>query len=570
MLGTTTLSFSQQGIVMVGLSCVWITLGRLLPRIPGVVGWPVYGAGWFMWMIGLLLVFFAPTEALITVILGLIICAEALYRSREIYWIPVFIIQILFTALQIAWILVLPGQTFLLVVMIMISLAGMRAQHTRAGQITAATGALLTVAIWVLKPDLMATVGLGVLAVGAPYYYRRWQWLFPLYVVLAILGTQTAVIWQWPVLLVGGMVQIGVGSWLFLSIRPRRYRTLLVAFLDEWDWASPFLWIGSLSAGVGLWQALTHLTNNTHILLIFVLVTVWMILWAAWIRLRHAPYIPLFLAGISLLFAGLYMTNLPFYMIGNSLSGLSAALTLVAAILWAGCLQIIAQRTTFSRMGGLVWWVRPVMKSVYCLMGLSVAIMLVSAVYPLNRLNIVVNGVLLTALSAWIYQRQRRGIWLVLAVGMAWLTWAFGLKLLNLNGVQWQTIPLAILLLALARISQLKRSQLVEGVAVVILLAGGFAGIRSDGIMSPGGISLGLQLVALVGYGYVGGRRVPFTLALLILGGGLIAMIMKINFWLILLSAGIILLGGALVMEVQRKAVERIYGDWKVRWQGWQ
>ena len=569
MLGTTVLSFAQQGIVMVGLSCAWITLGRLLPRVPGVVGWPVYGAGWFMWMVGLLQVFFAPTEALITVILGLIICAEALYRSREIYWIPVFIVQILFTALQIAWILALPGQSFLLLVMIAISLAGMRSHYTRAGQITAATGALLTIAIWVLKPDLIGTFGLGVLAVAVLYYYWQWQWLFPLYVVLGIVGIQTGVISQWPVLLVGGLAQIGVGTWLMLSIRPRRYRTLLVAFRDEWDWASPFLWIGTLSAGAGLWLALTHLSNITHELLVLVLMTIWMTLWTAWIRLRHAPYVPLALAGGSLFFAVLYITDLPFALIGNSLSGFSIGLALTAAILWALCLQIIARPLPFAPARRLIWWVRPLLKAVYCLMGLSVAIMLVAAVYPMNHIGIVVNGLLLTALSAWIYQRQRRVVWLSLAVGMAWLTWAFALKLVNLDGIQWHTIPLAIVLLALARLPHLKRSQIVDGAAVAILVAGGFAGIRAGGIMSPAGISLGLQLLALVFYGYVGGRRVPFTVGLLILSGGVIAVVIKVNFWLILLSAGIILLGGALVMEVQRKSVEKFYDGWKIRWRGW-
>ncbi|MEO8608415.1 MAG: hypothetical protein ABI690_11055 [Chloroflexota bacterium] len=570
MLGTTVFSFAQQGVVMVGLSCVWITLGRLLPRVPGVVGWPVYGAGWFMWIIGLLQVFFAPTEALFTIIIGLAICAEALYRSREIYWIPVFIVQILFTALQIAWIMALPGQSFLLLVMIAISLVGMRSRHVRVGQITAATGALLTVAIWVLKPDLIATLGLGVLALGALVAYRRWQWLFPVYVVLGILGIQTGIISQWPMLLIGGMAQIGVGSWLLMSIRPRRYRTLIVAFRDEWDWASPFLWIGSLCAGAGLWLALTHLSNISHELLVFALLTLWMTLWAGWIRLRHAPYIPLALAGGSLFLAVFSITNLSFALIGNGLSVFSIGLTLTAAILWSFCLQIIAHRLPPAMMRALVWWVRPLLKAVYCLMGLSVAILLVAAFYPLNQVNIVVNGLLLTALSALIYWRGRRVVWLILAVAMAWLTWTFGLKMVNLDGIQWHTIPLAILLLALARIRHLKGAQLMEGAAVAILLAGGFAGIRSDGVMSAAGISLVVQLLALVCYGYIGGRRVPFTLGLLILGGGLIAAIIKINFWLILLSAGIIFLGGALLMEVQRKIVVRWYGDWKIRWQGWQ
>jgi hypothetical protein len=115
MLGYTDMAVPRQGLALVLFSTIWLVLGRLLPRLPGVVGWPVYAAGWFMWLIGLLLVFFSPTEAMITAVVGLALSGEALYRSKEMNWMPVFILQVLFIALQIAWMFsVLSGYTILL------------------------------------------------------------------------------------------------------------------------------------------------------------------------------------------------------------------------------------------------------------------------------------------------------------------------------------------------------------------------------------------------------------------------------------------------------------------------
>ena len=89
MLGYTDLPLSRQGVFLVVLACIWFLLGRELSRLPGVVGWHVISAGWLLWLIGLLQVFFSPAEATVTVILGLVISGEFLYRSRAVYWIPV-------------------------------------------------------------------------------------------------------------------------------------------------------------------------------------------------------------------------------------------------------------------------------------------------------------------------------------------------------------------------------------------------------------------------------------------------------------------------------------------------
>jgi hypothetical protein len=570
MLGTTALTFSQQGMVMVGLSYVWITLGRLLSRVPGAVGWPVYGAGWFLWLIGLLQVFFAPMEALITVILGLFICAEALYRSREIYWIPVMILQVLFTALQIAWILALPGQSFLLFVMIAVAIGGMRL-HNRAGQITTGTGALLSLALWLLKPDVTATVAIGILTVAALLHYRKWQWLFPVYAVVAVLAAQIGLINQWSWLLVGGLVQMSLGSVLLTWIRPRRYRTLQMAFWHEHDWASPLLWFGSLSAGIGLILAVGTLFNVTRDLSVFVLLAIWALLWASWLRLRNTAYVPLGLAALTLiLFVTKQTFGGSFYDIGRQLTLFSIGMTLIAAGLWWLCLQIIARHLLFVRVRWLVWWVRPLLMAVYALITFSSVLMLVSTAYPFSWSATLVNALLLTGLSLWIYARKRQELWLALAVSMAWLAWLFLLKIIGLDGLQWHTIPMATLLLALARTSHLRTvSPALEGLGLVILLFGGIAGIRSEGVLSLTGVGIAVQLLVLVSYGYMFGRRIPFAVGLLIIAGAMVLAIVKINFWLVLLFAGISLMGGALLLEVQRETVDKWLIAWKIRWQEW-
>src|SRR5262249_8140024 len=97
MFGYTGMPLPRQGILLVGFACAWFVLGRLLSRLPGVVGWPVISAGWLMWCIGLLEVLFSPTEALITMIVGLVVSGIIVQRSKDVYWIPVLIMQVFFT-----------------------------------------------------------------------------------------------------------------------------------------------------------------------------------------------------------------------------------------------------------------------------------------------------------------------------------------------------------------------------------------------------------------------------------------------------------------------------------------
>ncbi len=154
MFGYTALPLARQGIFLVVFACLWFVLGRLLSNIPGVVGWPVTSAGWLLWLIGLLQVFYSPTDAIIAMILGLAISGEALYRSRSVHWIPVFVVQVFFSVLQIARMLSLPGSLLLLSVAIAISAIGLLVEERhsfKAGRMTAATGAALALATAILQ-----------------------------------------------------------------------------------------------------------------------------------------------------------------------------------------------------------------------------------------------------------------------------------------------------------------------------------------------------------------------------------------------------------------------------------
>jgi hypothetical protein len=188
MLGYAGLSLPRQGICLVLFSCIWFVAARLLSRLPKIVVWPVIGAGWFIWLIGLLEVFYSPPEAFVTVILGLVISAESLRRTRDAFWVPVLIIQILFTAIQIASLLALPGYLVLLLVTIGISLAGMffEGWSPRSRRAAAVTGGITALGVWALHPDLPATLLLTVLPIAASFTYRNWKFLWLVYIGLLV------------------------------------------------------------------------------------------------------------------------------------------------------------------------------------------------------------------------------------------------------------------------------------------------------------------------------------------------------------------------------------------------
>lgn len=108
MLGMIGLPAARQGLGLVLVSSAWFLIGWMVERVPGAVGWYVHSAGWLLWGIGLLQVFYSPTEAIITAIFGLVVSTEEWLRQRRNYWMPVVIMQVAFITLQAALLLSLP------------------------------------------------------------------------------------------------------------------------------------------------------------------------------------------------------------------------------------------------------------------------------------------------------------------------------------------------------------------------------------------------------------------------------------------------------------------------------
>jgi hypothetical protein len=166
-------------------------------------------------------VFFSPTVAILTAIFGLALSAEALYRSKALHWMPVFILQILFSVLQVAWMLHIPGHGLLLAVTIGISMVGMGYERIeqRAGRSTVLIGGVLSVVIWAFFPNVASTLGLIALALAALWIYRRWELLLALYGPLIALALPFGLGTNWRLLLVLGGAQTVIGAALVIATR---------------------------------------------------------------------------------------------------------------------------------------------------------------------------------------------------------------------------------------------------------------------------------------------------------------------------------------------------------------
>lgn len=565
MLGAAGFSPARQGIVLVLLSSAWIVLGRLLPRLPGMVGWPVYAAGWFMWLTGLLLVFFSPPEAIITAIFGLALSAEVLYRSKAIHWMPVFILQILFSALQVAWMLDLSGYSLLLAVTMGLCVAGMEYErrNPQAGRITALTGGVLSLGIWIVHANPVSTLGLALLVLAALVRYRRWEFLLALEATAALVALMCGVLAYWRLLLAIGALHWVIGSALVVTLRPRRFRTFTTLIFEEYDWASPLLWTGS----VCITAAITRGWMIRPVDLVEPLAALAVVLAGCTLLLRvpRLPYVPVAL-GIGL-FAHhvMQLGNLNYTQAGTPIARY-AAVTALAAL---GCLgfgrRALHCHRPFSAVRGLVWWVRPALLASGFLAFTSFCMMILSALYRPDPAWFVANCLLLSTIC--LLQFWARGYlrWAGAALALIWMAWTFLLFQMGLHGWQWHTIPLGLILLILARTTARLEPGMTEQAAVGLLLYGGLADLHTRGLLSPAALIAVLQVIGLIAYGYREQRRAPFVIPLAAAGIGAIWVVGRINPWLIPLGLGLGLLAGTVLLEGERARVADWIGFWQQR-----
>lgn len=579
MLGLTAFSTAQQGIVVVGLASAWIVGGRLLGRLPDVAGWPVYAAGWFLWLIGLVQVFFYPSEAIITAIIGLALSAEAICRSRVYQWMPVFILQILFSVLQIAYTLVLPAHGLLMAVAVGLGIVGMWADRPRkqpgahrAGQITALMGAGFAGLIWLLHMNPITTWGLVALALAALIVYRRWEFLLALLCTLIGEIALLDLIGHWRVLVKLGALQLVIGSVLVAVLRPRGYRTLRSVLVDTQDWASPFLWLGALTGAAGLlvsmqtaeycavgiaWAGLAIITG----------------ILVSWLHVVRGPYLVVGLGGGVLLTMTRVITTLPFDAMHNAIARFGAGLALLAFLTQLPALSAVQRAVPFRHARWFAWWVRPLVRTSVFLWGVGCLVLLQAYTFYTPDMGwLMIAVVWLGATSGAVYGRTGRVHWLLLALGFAWITWAGVLHMLGLSGAQWHTIPLGIVLLASAVWIERLDWSFTEIAGVGVMLLGGARDIVAAGTMLSFAMPVMiLQLAGLLLYGYIQRRIVPFGSVIVLALGGAVIGLLWINPWFVPLAGGVMLLTGALILEVQREWVvgqitfwrARFYLDWE-------
>lgn len=591
MLASTALTFSQQGIVLVLFSSAWILLGRLLARLPRAIGWPVYGAGWFMWCIGLLHVFFAPTEALITIILGLAISVEALCRTREVYWMPVLVLQLLFTALQIAWLLSLSGQMVLLAVLTAITVAGMwyECSSRQAGRLTAYTGVVVLAVIWLSRPDFVSSFWLSLVFISVALRYRNWQYLLPVYGLWTAWGLiahfNVAPFWQH--LFVGGLAQILAGVTLIRRGLVPRCRTLEQLLFRQSNGGTFLLWSGGISTGIALVAATQTgpvlAVLPTPFLLLAITVTVSVMVLN--VRGLHTIATGLWAVVYFMVVAGLYTQ--PY--VTQKLAVLNIATAFVTLTIQAVSRYLVVFRRPGWVLRRLAWWIRP-------LLVVSVLLLLFNLISHLALLlytqwlevigypALLLNGLLLMAVIVVILWHRRRGDLLLLLVGLWWLNWALVLDGLGLSGILWHAIPLGMVCIALSRVLYLPNTRSLEALAVVVPVVGlvlegnvsgsvfvplTTAGLYLDGFALVSLASVGLYLVGVMVYGALAGRRLPFACPLVMIGGGLAWQVVTINFWLAPLAVGLLAIGAVLLLEINPGMVEQRLARWVRQWQQW-
>ncbi|MFN8530451.1 MAG: hypothetical protein U0670_17755 [Anaerolineae bacterium] len=300
MLDYTGRPISEQGMILVVISAGWFVAGRMLMDMPRVSGWMMYSAGWIMWLAGLAMVFFTPADAIITAVIGLTLCGEAIARTKAGYWIPLAVLQIGFVVLQCAWLFALNAHVLLMVLMVGITIGGYALEArggkrlAAAGEFAALTGIVLALALTLVKPTTETAVGLWIISVVAMIRYRKWWLMIP------------------PNLL--GAVSL---SLIFHAMTQQTLDLLLVVGL-------------AANIAVGLW-----------------------------IGGRKSGIVPTLFAGITMLgfFPDLY--QVPYAQIDDRLGAYASVVAGIAVLLRVGVLYGVGMRPPFGGLRSLVWWVRP-------------------------------------------------------------------------------------------------------------------------------------------------------------------------------------------------------------------
>jgi hypothetical protein len=365
-------------------------------------------------------------------------------------------------------------------------------------------------------------------------------------------------------LLIAGSVQWIVGAELIRTLRPRRFRTFKRAFFLEQDWATPLVWIGSITTFIALLLSL----NAENALAVFVSVGLAAMYAVYTFRLRifYLAYFSLFLTSLGLLIFGVRWVDSRFLLLEtNRVLLLSMGMALAAILIRWLCVQVISERN-FAYLRWGVLWLKPLLAITYLLSGISAVILFSVGTQYAIPLELIVNSFLLAIFALLLYIRKHEIAWLWLAFGVAAYGWLILLQALGLNNPVWKTLPLGAALFILARASGHKT---LEYAGSVVWLVGTVLSLDRSHMVSLASLGAVVHPVCLVLYGYWDGKRSPFVSGVLVLLGGIVFIIFKVNPWLIPFGGGSLLLVTSLLFEVQREAVERWLSQGYTRWQQW-
>ena len=569
----TGVPMPRQGVFLVGFAALWFSLGQMLTRLLDIPGWTVSSAGWLMWLIGLIEVFFSPTEAIMTMILGLTISGEALRRTRALYWIPIFILQSFFTILQIVWMVRLPSWIVLTAVALTVTAFGMIYEYCtyRQGRIIALTGGALTLGIGLLHFNIFTMLAIILMITIGTLLCQRWQGIFVLVLSLAVLLYTNNVVVDWRVLFTLGLVQFVVGAELVKTLRPARHRTLMLTLFHEGDWATPFLWNGLVFILIA-WGIAVITPQHGFEDIIFTVMAVGLFgFYSIRLHIRDLAHLTLLTISAGILLLLLWIPKQQsLNTILDEVMSLMTALTFLALIARRWCVRVIVQQRLLANCRWAVWWIRPLLGMSFFANAASLGLLIIlSVLYHPNLALQTVTILLLAAYTTMMFKHTHQSSWLWVSLFLIVFSWLLTARTLNLNGNLAYALPIGLGLLAAARLIHSTEYRLLDGAGAIILVIGSVWDVNTRDLLTLPSLILVIQLLALAAYGYYAGRRIPFIVSLVIILCSLAWMIIRINVWLIPFTAGLTLLAVTILAEAQTKTIEQWILGWKLRWQRW-